>query len=83
MVEVLFWTTRCDPSIPEYIYLFDEKNRFSLSICKYGNIHISEFGTNQIDKKLIDKLDMKIIEGPEWDQFSNEGQIVGREIRIE
>ena len=83
MIEVLFWTARCDPSIPEFIYLFDKENRSCSSVCKYGNIHISEFGTNEINKSLIERLEMKLIEGQERDQFSNDGQIVGRELRIE
>ena len=82
MVEILFWLSRCDPTIAEYIYIFDDLNKTCSSICNYGNIHISEFKTKEIDTIFIEKLGMKIIEGQEYDQFSKDGNTIGREMKM-
>jgi len=38
-IEILFWITRCDPSVAEYIFIFDEKEQIQINLCKYGNLN--------------------------------------------
>jgi hypothetical protein len=81
-VEILFWITRCDPSIPEYIYLFDSNEKVKLSLCKYGNIHLTEFGEETLTNEKLTSLGWRIIEGEEYDNFSKNGRIKGRRIKV-
>lgn len=80
--EILFWITRCDPSAPEYIFLFDEGQQIQMNLCKYGNIHLTEINGEYFTKDILRQLGWIIIEGREYDNFSDGGKIEGRRIRI-
>lgn len=79
-VEILFWITRCDPGVAEYILVFDQAENLQLHLCKYGNIHLTEFKTEKLTEDLLQTLGWTIIEGPEYDPFSEDGSIEGRQI---
>lgn len=81
-IEILFWTTRCDPSIAEYIFLFDKDEKIQIHLCKYGNIHLTEYVNEQLTKEILTSLGWIIIEGQEFNNFSREGKIKGRQIQI-
>ncbi|MBC9909162.1 hypothetical protein [Chitinophaga varians] len=77
-IEILFWITRCDPTVAEYIFLFDKEEKIQLFLCKYGNIHLTEFGSETLTASLLASMDWKIIEGRESDNFTSDGKIRGR-----
>ncbi len=81
-IEIIFWTTRCDPSIAEYIFLFDKDEQIQIHLCKYGNLHLTEFNKKKLTKKKLKELGWTIIDGEEYDNFSDDGKIQGRKIRI-
>jgi hypothetical protein len=81
-IEILFWTTRCDPSIAEYIFLFDSDEALQINICKYGNIHLKEIGKEHFTRKVLTSLGWTIIDGQEYDNFSTDGKIRGRRIKV-
>ncbi len=81
-VPVLFWIIRCDPSVPEYVYLFDTQERMACFICKYGNVHITEMGEPQITANLLKEMGWELIEGPEYDRYTEDGAIAGRAISL-
>lgn len=81
-IEILFWMIRCDPSIAEYIFIFDRDEKIKFFVCKYGNIHLTELGNEQLTKEVLNSLSWEIIEGQEFDNFTEDGKINGREIRI-
>lgn len=80
-IEILFWTTRCDPSIAEYIFLFDDKEQIQINLCKYGNLHLTEFNKEQLTETKLKTLGWSIIEGQEFDSFSDDQKIQGRQIK--
>lgn len=82
LLEILFWTARCDPGVPEYIFLFDKDGQIRINLCKYGNLHLTEFNQEQLTTGNLTTLGWDIIEGPEVDPFTDGGQIEGRQIRI-
>ena len=47
-IEILFWTARCDPSVAEYIFLFDADEQIQFHLCKYGNLHFISYKKNTI-----------------------------------
>ncbi|NML39596.1 hypothetical protein HHL17_20520 [Chitinophaga sp. G-6-1-13] len=77
-IEILFWITRCDPTAPEYIFLFDKDEKVQLLLCKYGNIHLTEFGSEVLTASMLASLGWEIIEGAEFDNFTDDGKISGR-----
>ena len=81
-LEVLFWTTRCDPSVAEFIFLFDKNEQFQIHLCKYGNIHLAEYNYEQLTEDKLSKLGWKIIDGKEFDNFTTDGKIKGRQINL-
>lgn len=81
-VEILFWTTRCDPSVSEYIFIFDKDEKIQINLCKYGNIHLTEFGKEQLTKDKLEGLGWIIIEGQEFDNFSDDERIKGRQVKV-
>jgi hypothetical protein len=81
-LDTLFWTTRCDPSTAEYTFIFDRDEKIQLHLCKYGNIHLTEFNEERIDSKLLNPIGWEIIEGEEFDRFSTDGKINGRQLKI-
>lgn len=62
-IEILFWTIRCDPSIAEYIFLFDRDEQIRFHLCKYGNLHITEYNKEQLTEDKLKELGLTIIEG--------------------
>lgn len=81
-IEMLFWITRCGADAPEYIFLFDEKEQIQVSLCKYGNIHLTEYHKEQLTQSKLKELGWTIIEGRELDNFSEDGKITGRQIKV-
>jgi hypothetical protein len=81
-VEILFWITRCDPSVPEYIFLFDKNEKIQMNLCRYGNIHLSQFDKEWLSNDKLTSLGWSIIDEQECDNFSSEGKIEGREIKL-
>jgi hypothetical protein len=55
LIPIIFWMQRIDPSSPEYIYFFDEKNRFSFYICKYGKVHTIAYQEDVFTTDLLKK----------------------------
>jgi len=70
-IDIFFWIVRCDPSISQQILFFDKDEKFYFSVCKYGNIHLTEFGVETITKELLLSKGWKIIEDEETDEFIN------------
>ena len=81
IVDIIFWLSRCSPQMNNIIF-FDKMERFYFSICQYGNIHMTGLGGNTISENIIKKLGLTIIEGRETDNFTNDGKINGRRIKV-
>ena len=81
-IEILFWITRCDPSVAEYIFLFDENEKIQIHICQYGNVHLTEFGNEVLTENVLTSLGWTIIDGQEFDNFTEDGKIKGRELKM-
>jgi hypothetical protein len=81
-MEILFWTSRCDPSVSEFVFMFDKDEQMSLNLCKYGNLHISEFKKEQLSDTILTSLGWKVISGQEYDNFSKDGEIHGRQLQL-
>lgn len=81
-IEILFWTTRCDPSVAEYIFVFDKNEQIQFNLCKYGNLHLKEYNKEQLSEDKIKELGWTIIEGQEFDKFTKTGKIEGRRIKL-
>jgi hypothetical protein len=82
IIEMLFWITRCDPSAPEYLFLFDNEQKIQISLCKYGNIHLTQFDKEVLTEKKLSTLGWAIIE-EESDNFTEDGAIDGRQMKME
>jgi len=81
-VEILFWTARCDPSVAEYIFLFDKNEKIQICLCKYGNVHLTEFGNEILTENVLTSLGWTIIDGQEFDNFTEDGKIKGRQLKL-
>jgi hypothetical protein len=81
-IEILFWTTRCDPCVAEYIFLFDKNENIQMNLCKYGNIHLTEFGNEILTDNALISLGWTIIDGQEFDNFTESGKIEGRKLKM-
>ena len=81
IVEIIFWLSRCSPQMNNII-IFDKMERYYLNICKYGNIHMTGLNGNIISEEVIKKIGLKIVEGKENDNFTDNGKINGRKIKI-
>lgn len=82
IMEILFWIIRCDPSVAEYIFLFDDQEQVELFLCKYGNLHLTEFKTERLTKDRLNALGFAVIKGYEFDNFTDDGKIAGRQITL-
>lgn len=82
IMEILFWIIRCDPSVAEYIFLFDEKEQVELFLCKYGNLHLTEFKKEQLTEDRLNALGFAVIKGDKFDNFTDDGKIDGRQITL-
>ncbi len=81
-IETFFWLQRCDPSSPEFLYFVDKSDRFAFNICRYGNIHITEFEEELITTELLDKQGWEIITERCREKFSESTAIKGRKLNI-
>lgn len=81
-IEILFWITRCDPSVAEYIFLFDKDEQMQFNLCKYGNLHLTEYNKEQLTEDKLKELGWTIIKGQEFDNFTSSGKIKGRQIKL-
>lgn len=81
-IDIVFWLVRCDPGVPEYLFLFSENEKLELFLCKYGNIHLTEIGNRQLTNERLTALGWQVTEGPEHDRFSDDGAIEGRQIKL-
>lgn len=69
LVDVFFWLSRLDPSIPEYIFWVDSAQRCCFFICRYGNIHfLSLCGDGLIGADRLEELGFVV--GEDHDQFA-------------
>lgn len=81
-INILFWIGRCDPSLPDYLFLFDEQEQVQFDLCKYGNLHLTEFNREQLSKQKLRSMGWTVIEGQEFDNFTEDGVIKGRQIKV-
>ena len=81
-IEIFFWITRCDPGVAEYIYFFDKDERVQFFLCKYGNIHMTEFRRERFNENILKQHGWTVLAGQEFDHFSEGGKIDGRRIQI-
>ena len=81
IVDIIFWLVRCIPQM-NYIMIFDKSEGYYLNICQYGNIHLTGLTGNYISGDIIERIGFKNIEGREEDNFTNDGKINGRRIKV-
>ena len=81
-IEILFWITRCDMSVPEYIWLFDKNEKIQIHLCKYGNVHLTEFENEILTDKVLTLLGWTVIDGEEFDNFTDDGKIKGKKLKM-
>ena len=81
-IEIIFWATRCDTSVAEYIFFFDKDEQIQFHLCKYGNLHLTEYNREELTEDKLKELGWTIIEGQEFDQFTESGKIEGRKIKL-
>ncbi len=55
LINIAFWIERIDASAPEFIFFYDEKDKFAFNICKGGNVHTIEFGKHILTNKVLEK----------------------------
>ena len=70
MIESVFWITRCDPIAAEYILFFDTEEKVQFTVCKYGNVHLTEFKQENLSAEKLTALGWHILSGQEMDNFS-------------
>jgi len=74
-VEILFWLERCDPSIPEYVFWFDKKEKFCFYFCKYGNIHFIDLTNgNLITHNELTNIGFELDDEDQFEQNAIEGR---------
>ncbi|MFY7838826.1 MAG: hypothetical protein ACOVP7_01070 [Lacibacter sp.] len=81
-IDIIFWLIRCDPSVPEYIFLFSKNEKLELFMCRYGNVHLTEIGPQQLTGERLTAMGWQVIEGPEYDRFSDDSAIKGRQLNL-
>jgi len=54
-VDIFFWLVRCVGNFPEYVWWFDENQKYCFSFCNRGNIHLTIFLKNDLlnEKSLL------------------------------
>lgn len=68
-IDVFFWLSREDPSVPEYVFWVDNEQRFCFFICRYGNIHLlSLYGKDLIGEEELQRIGFRV--GEDYDQFN-------------
>lgn len=81
-IEIFFWIVRCDPSASDYFFFYDNNEQIEFNICKYGNIHITEFGKEIIKDCNSFSNNWIEIKGEEFDNFTEDGRIEGRRLKL-
>lgn len=62
LIPIIFWMQRIDSSSPEFIYFFDEQNRFSFYICNYGKVHTIAYEKEVFTLEFLATNDWKTID---------------------
>ena len=65
-----------------YIFIFDKDEQIQFHLCKYGNLHLTEYDNEQLTDDKLKELGWTIIDGQEYDNFTNDGKIKGRQIKL-
>jgi hypothetical protein len=81
IIYIIFWLGRCSPQMNNII-IFDKVEQYYLNICQYGNIHFTGLNGNNVSEDIIKRIGLKNIEGKEDDNFTNNGKINGRRIKV-
>lgn len=82
MVNMMFWTTRCDPHCCEYIYFADSAGKLAFFICKDGNVHTVEYEKEILNNNALLDNEWHVVDGTCYDKFTDDGAIEGRIISI-
>lgn len=61
-IPIVFWMQRIDASSPEFIFFFDDKNRFSFYICNSGKVHIFSYEKEIFTSQFLEKTDWEEID---------------------
>lgn len=80
VIQALFWITRLDATIPEFIFMYPEGADYFISFCKYGNLHfyISPESDKSALLNSLKKSGLQEWRGKEYERFSDSGAIEGR-----
>lgn len=79
-VETFFWLERCDPSSPEYLFFTDKEDRFAFTLCKYGNLHVTEFESEIFTEDILKENGWYIVDERCAEKFSETSAIEGRKL---
>lgn len=79
-IDTFFWLERCDPSSPEFIFFADKEDRFAFTLCKYGNLHITEFENEILTEEILNGTDWYFLDERCYNIFSETSTIEGRRI---
>lgn len=82
MVNMMFWTERCDPQCCEYIYFADAAGKLAFFLCKDGNVHTVEYEKEILTEEILSGNDWHLFNGTCQDKFTDDGAIEGRIITI-
>lgn len=77
-LETFFWLERCDPTSPAYIFFTDKEDRFAFTLCKYGNLHVTEFETEILTEDILIETGWHIVDEICSEKFSKTSAIEGR-----
>ncbi len=80
-IEIIFWITRCDPSVPG-LYLFDDGEQIQIRLCKYGNIHLIQYKKVVLTEGKLKDLGWTILKKKCFDNFTSTGRIEGRQLKV-
>lgn len=61
-IPIVFWMQRIDTSAPEFIFFFDDKNRFSFYICNSGNVHILSYNNELFNSAFLERHHLKTVD---------------------
>ena len=77
-IETFFWLQRCDTSSPEYLFFIDKEDRFAFTICRYGNLHTTEFETEILTEDILNDTGWYFVNERCYEKFSETNVIDGR-----
>jgi hypothetical protein len=78
LLDIAFWIGRCDARAPEFIYFHDQDEKLAFYLCKYGALHLVEFGKKAFSLDLTAKEGWHFVGGSCKEQFSESSKIEGR-----